>query len=484
MRSTKLRWIKCLGTGVLLYLLSSPFLFATPEKQSTSLEKNISSHAQDLHLMLYTHSDKSTSLSGLALVKDQRSFSFMQGLNAITINNVSSFLIPSSILIRLINASKDTDILEQNFHSNDISWETLQKASLGKEIYFHQRSCSKSNTDSHSYSKGKLISYSSTNDTKTSTADVLVEKDGIVFRVNSRDLAYVLPPEEKNAPPHVTLDIDSKSTQNNVTLELSYLTPGISWSANYIGEVNEDISLLDITGWVTLTNQTHISYPHAHITLASYDPLLPSTQNNIEAIYSLPHPVSLTRNEPKQVLLFRITDLPIKLSYKLNIDKEIFTHDETSRPLKSNIETWAYLPHPKQFSEQLPQGELRLYQRMKEGNLEFLGNNTVLESTEKEGINLRLGISDDIRTTQEQTDFKMLRPQLFESGYVYTLENTSPHPITVDIIASLPGEWQILRESQPHETIPTNFPLWKLKISPNSKAELRYRVRIGLPVES
>lgn len=482
MRYSKLRWIKCLGMGVLLYLLSSPFLFAISGKQSISLEKNVSSQAKNIHLMLYTHTDNNTSLSGLALVKDQRSVTFSSGLNAITINNVSPFLIPSSVLIRLANASKETDIIAQNFHKNDISWKALQEASIGKEIYFHQQSCSKANTENHSYSKGKLIGYSSTPDTRTSAEEALVEKDGIVFRVNSWDLAYVLPPEEKNVPPHITLDIDSKNEQNNITLELSYLTPGISWNANYIGEVNEDTTLLDITGWVTLTNQTHISYPNARITLASYDPLLPSNQNSIDAIYPLPHPVSLTGTEPKQVLLFRITDLPIKLSYKLNIDKQIFTRDETSRSLKGNIETWAYLQHPKQFSEQLPQGELRLYQRMKEGNLEFLGNNTVVESTEKEGISLRLGMSDDIKTIQEQTDFKMLRPQLFESRYVYTLENISSHPITVDIIAPLPGEWQILRESQPHETTQTNFPFWKIKISPNSKAELRYRVRVGLPV--
>jgi hypothetical protein len=39
-------------------------------------------------------------------------------------------------------------------------------------------------------------------------------------------------------------------------LELSYLTGGLSWRADYVAELNEHDHYLDFNGWVTLTNNS------------------------------------------------------------------------------------------------------------------------------------------------------------------------------------------------------------------------------------
>lgn len=470
--------------GGFVGLLSFSYLFTSSDLSADSLvhDKAISSKGQDIHLMVYVHKDKSTVLSGLALVKERRLISLGSGHTSQTLENVSPFLIPHSLFIRLINAVDGTSIFEQSYYTSYISWDDLRENSFGKEVYFRNSfSCaSKIKKEDPPYTVGRLLNFSFT-EKGTSFEEALVEKDGIISRVNSQDLAYVSSSESKDILAHIIVAFYSPSLQNNILLELSYLTPGISWSAHYIGEVNENDSLLDITGWVTLLNQTNISYNDAHISLSSSDPLEVSGRKT--TTYFLPNLVSLNKELSKQVLLFQVDNLPIKLSYRYTIAKEFFTQESASYPTQENIEVWAHVPHPKQFSEQLPEGELRLYKRMQNENLEFLGNTLIAESAEKEGVELRLGSSKEITVLQEQTDFKMLRPHLLESGYVYTFSNTTEHPITLDVVAPFPGEWQVLRENKSHEITTTSFPLWKIKIAAKSKEELRYRVRLSLSTE-
>jgi hypothetical protein len=54
-------------------------------------------------------------------------------------------------------------------------------------------------------------------------------------------------------------------------LELSYLTAGLSWKADYVGELAADDSHLDLTGWVTLNNTSGTAYRDAQLQLVAGD---------------------------------------------------------------------------------------------------------------------------------------------------------------------------------------------------------------------
>ena len=46
-------------------------------------------------------------------------------------------------------------------------------------------------------------------------------------------------------------------------VELTYLTGGITWSADYNVLLATDNSRLDLNGWVTLSNTSGTAYPNA-----------------------------------------------------------------------------------------------------------------------------------------------------------------------------------------------------------------------------
>jgi hypothetical protein len=53
--------------------------------------------------------------------------------------------------------------------------------------------------------------------------------------------------------------------------ELSYVTGGMTWNADYNVVAPETGDLLDLVGWVTLDNQSGKQFDHAHIKLMAGD---------------------------------------------------------------------------------------------------------------------------------------------------------------------------------------------------------------------
>jgi len=63
----------------------------------------------------------------------------------------------------------------------------------------------------------------------------------------------------------------NSATSKKQQLQLSYLTGGLSWRADYVAELDESDEFVDLTGWVTLTNQSGATYRNAKLQLVAGD---------------------------------------------------------------------------------------------------------------------------------------------------------------------------------------------------------------------
>lgn len=96
---------------------------------------------------------------------------------------------------------------------------------------------------------------------------------GVMMEVEGRLEAFRCggPPERLvfDAPPEGMVDRPTLSVLTNAaeggrrTVRLSYLTTGLTWSADYVVRLRPDGETLDLTGWVTLVNGTSTSFPDA-----------------------------------------------------------------------------------------------------------------------------------------------------------------------------------------------------------------------------
>ena len=124
--------------------------------------------------------------------------------------------------------------------------------------------------------------------------------------------------------------------------ELSYLTSGLSWHADYVAALNEKDNVLDLNGLVTLTNQSGAAYRDAQLQLVAGDvnqvqPALGRSAKMMEMtamaaadapqmkqesffdyhLYTLQHPTTLSENQTKQVSLMSAVNVPLTKEYLL-----------------------------------------------------------------------------------------------------------------------------------------------------------------------
>ena len=77
-------------------------------------------------------------------------------------------------------------------------------------------------------------------------------------------------PENLRDRPTLVTQINNKGASDQ-TVELSYLTGGLGWKADYVAELNPKEDSIDLSGWVTLTNTSGASYKHAKLQLVAGD---------------------------------------------------------------------------------------------------------------------------------------------------------------------------------------------------------------------
>lgn len=124
-------------------------------------------------------------------------------------------------------------------------------------------------------------------------------------------------------------------------VELSYLTGGLGWKADYVAELTGKEDSLDLNGWVTLTNTSGTSYPKAQLQLIAgdvnraapeYKVARPQMRDMVMMaaaapmqeeslfeyhLYTLNRPTTIDNNQTKQVALLSATKVPVAKEYLL-----------------------------------------------------------------------------------------------------------------------------------------------------------------------
>jgi len=175
----------------------------------------------------------------LALIKDRRELSLQEGEQKLAFRGVSAQMRPETALLRHTEQTNALQILEQNFDFDLLTPQKLLEKHLGRTV--------------------RIATVNpATGREKITDAKVLSVQNGTVVRIGDqietnplgRFIFDELPATLRDEP---TLSVELNSAKSgDQSLELSYLTGGLSWKADYVAEISQDDKYLDITGWVTL----------------------------------------------------------------------------------------------------------------------------------------------------------------------------------------------------------------------------------------
>jgi hypothetical protein len=446
-----------------------------------------------------------------AVVRDERSVYLAQGTNRIAFGDVSPQIQPQTAFFTDVASAHPVWVNGQYFDSTVLTANSLYQGAVDHHVW--------------------VITVDNKTGQETSRRQaILVSTDGPILRFpdhvesqlppNSR-IAYLALPSGFRTKLAFVASLGSTAT-NRPDLALYYTTAGFSWSTDYLADLNAASDRMDMDAIATVSNQSGLAFDNAslsfvsgslhrvqyyapearvlgHVTTAAASAMInPDNRATRQALldnylYTVPHPVSLDDKQTKQITLFSAEAVPVSLVYEIDDqnppDYTTSNGDVQLLALESYI---AFSNEGKGLGIPLPAGIVHMYKKDASGNDQFVGEDTINLTPRKAAIRLDVGQPFDIKGERVQTSFQsvdqvpapnQLTPQrtFYYSDYRITLSNGKPKAVSVNIIETMTGDWQINRESLPHARLSSTRVEWTVPVPALGSTTLTYSVVVKTP---
>lgn len=433
--------------------------------------------------------------SNLALIRDSRNIDVQAGEQTLAFKEISSKIQPETAVLQ----GGAIDVLEQNYEYDLLSPESLLRKYVGRQITLVRTR----GDDEEEY---------------TVNAKVLSVAGGVVLKVDDHietglhgRVLYPDVPANLREKPTLTMLVES-ATEGKQQLELSYLSGGLSWKADYIAELNQEEDRIDLQGWVTLNNSSGGRYDNATLQLVAGDvhrvktgreSMAPAVTQMMESrsggaqkdmqreslfeyhLYTLGRPTTILDNQSKQVALLQENDGICSKQLVLRSPRQNYYWNKVGEIAKDvGVDVFLRLKNDKasNFGSPKPAGTVRVYKEDGSGFLQFIGEDSIDHTPENEIIKIQLGKAFDVTADRIQTDFSVVRgmnkdQRTYESEYRIILTNAKDEQVTVRVEENIPGDWQIISESQPHTKEDAITVSWPVHVAAKGSTTLEYRVR-------
>lgn len=428
----------------------------------------------------------------LALIKEVRRITLDRGANSVALRDVSAKIRPETSSLRSLSGG-GLRLIEQNFDFDLLTPQKLLEKYAGKAITV-------------------IRTNPATGAEMREQAEVLATNSGVVLKYADRietgvpgRIAYGAIPANLRDRPTLVVQMESRAAGRQ-DIELSYLSGGLSWRADYVAELSGDEAKLDLAGWVTLTNQSGSSYENAKLQLVAGDinrvredrrmefaaklarPMAAPAQEMAQEslfeyhLYSLGRPTTLLDNQTKQVALLSAAGVPVKKEYLLA--GQDFYYRAAYGDLGRKQKVAVYLEFENRGGElgkPLPKGVVRVYKKDSKGNALFVGEDAIGHTAKNDRVRLKLGDAFDVSATRRQTAFRKIAGQpnpIYESAWRIEISNAKDVPVAVKVVEPVPGDWEVVAESQRHTRGDAHSAVWTVAVPAEGKAVLEYTARI------
>jgi hypothetical protein len=433
--------------------------------------------------------------NGLALVTETRGVAVEPGENRLSFEGVTRRMLPASAVLQATGGN-GLSVAELAYDFDVLTPAALLARSVGKEV-------------------GIVRTHPTTGEETVESAHVLSADGGTVLRFRDRIetgsagriVFRELPPDLRPLPALVgTVDSDSRGARE---VTLSYLSEGLTWSADYVAWIDDAQSRLDLFGRAMLTNASGLDLPDAALALVAGEvrrvptarptagmaharmpaekmadaaPPEPSEEGFADLyLYRLQRPVSLPDRQTKQLALLSAPNLAVTREFVSEGSMYGFGSDSgEARPSHPTIELKVRNPADGGAGKPLPAGIVRIYSRDASGAPRLIGEDTIPHTPVGNDLMLSPARAFDISVVRRQTDFVRagLPQDVFESAWSIEIRNARNDAATVRLVESYAGSWTMLSESAKHQREGADRAVWRLNVPAQGTATLTYRVRI------
>jgi hypothetical protein len=424
------------------------------------------------------------------LVREVRDLVLGTGRIALEFRDVPAQIEPETVHIESLGRSDALRVLEQNYQYDLLNPQKLLEKYVGRTVKVYRM-----NPNS-----GREEEYE---------AEVLAVNQGAILRIGD-EITYNFPgrfafseiPENLIAKPTLTWLLESGTARQQ--LEVSYLSGNLNWKADYVLVVDEHDTVGDLTGWVTLTNQSGASFENATLKLVAGD-VQRLTEGRIGRqqlevmravaedaaqfseegffeyhLYTLQRPTTLLQNEQKQVTLLAAD--------AVGIDKRMIFYGASQYyrgsygQVVSNQKVGVYLDvdnsQDNNLGMALPAGIIRVYKADPTGAQQFIGEDRIDHTPRDETVSVKMGEAFDVVGDRRQMEFQVLGSCVAESAWELAVRNHKDDEIEVELFEPVGGDWEILESSHTPVELDAHTFKFVVRIPPRDEVKVTYRVRV------
>ena len=384
--------------------------------------------------------------SDLAVVRDAREIEIPKGLAIVPFPDVPIHIDPTSVHLK----ADRVEVLEQNYRYDLVSPEKILDRYLDSQIRVI--------LDEGRLYEGVLLSYRQ----GQLVLGGVSEDEGLVILSQDKitDMQFPELPEGLITRPTLEWRLDSARAGRRA-VEVSYMTSGMAWHAEYIAVITTSHDRMDLSGWVSVENRSGATYADADLQLVAGDvhrapaprPSFGKSTERMMAmnadgagfveetlfeyhLYTLGRKTTLRDNETKQVSLFSPTTCDVKKIFEANPRRD---GQKVRVMLETTNSAAAGLGMP------LPKGKIRVYQRDSGDRLQFVGEDLIDHTPRDEDLRVFVGNAFDLVVERTEVKTRRITDRTRETDVKIEVRNRKEkEDVIVVVQESFWGDWAIV----------------------------------------
>jgi len=459
--------------------------------------------------------------ANFAVVRHSFWLNVQPGNNNVRFSGATAFLEPDSVVLRDPLGQRKLTILEQSYRNDPVSQEFLLEMNLGKLIDFerwHEGRLERfqGRVIRSGYNAPPSMWNGQYSQPMASGGAPIIEVDGRLHFGLPGTPVFTSLGNDTILKPRLDWLLHS-ATDAKFQAELSYVSSGMRWKADYNIVAPEKGDLVDIVGWVTIDNRSGTTFENARIKLLAGDvnkiqrmdaralykvaaevasrdaaaPQVTSKAFDEYHLYYLPRALTLRDREMKQVEFVGAAQVRAPRIYVYD-GAQLFNYggwdmdsirNNPEYGTQSNKKVWVMREFENSKKNNLgmplPAGNLRFYRRDDDGQIEFTGENLLAHTPEDETVRVYTGDSFDLVGERKRTDFKVdHNADWADESFEIRLRNHKSEPVEIRVVEHLYRwtNWKVTATSHKFSKKDAQTIEYRITVPPKGERVVTYTV--------
>jgi hypothetical protein len=412
----------------------------------------------------------------LSLIRSQFELELEKGLQKYNFDDITSRIMPASVIVK----SDGLRVAEQNYEYDLAGKHQIMAKYLDQEVL--------AVTKDQSNLRGILKFYdgSSLGIIEEGSGRLLIIADGEVQWIQLASL-----PSNFYTKPTLAWNLIAPKT-GSFPVMLSYLSGGFSWDVTYNAVWDEE--KLHLNSWVTINNRSGKAFEDINLKLIAgdvnqvqqkysralnYEMMEDSAAGSMTApafeekafhdfhMYTLDQKVSFANNQTKQLELYPTQNVTAQSVYEFRT----FSSSVNSMIKFVNTEDMG-------FGKPLPKGVFKIYKEDSDGNMEFIGEDSINHTGRNEEISINTGKAFDLVASSSVRNQRTISQRASEREIHVNLRNNSTESKSINVVHQLSGNSRIVQSERRYALDEVkNTITFTVNMEPNTEYNFFFRER-------